>query len=208
MYKSSSINAAFSFAEIPFIIWASVVFVVVFYFMIGFSPEAAKFLTYLLFFALTLATFTYLGQMLTALLRDAETAQLLGSAVAGMSALFCGILIKPQFISSFWVFMYWITPLHWVLEALITSQYHLDESPIMASSGSPFNLALIAKGDCVRDSFDPCYGTAEQWVEITFGGWFQYENVWRADLPYLLGICLLSRVVCYAALTKLNYLRR
>ena len=78
MYKSSSINAAFSFAEIPFIVWASVVFVVVFYFMIGFSAEASKFFTYLLFFALTLATFTYLGQMLTALLRDAETAQLLG----------------------------------------------------------------------------------------------------------------------------------
>lgn len=208
MYKSSSINAAFSFAEIPFIIWASVVFVVVFYFMIGFSPEAAKFFTYLLFFALTLATFTYLGQMLTALLRDAETAQLLGSAVAGMSALFCGILIKPQFISSFWVFMYWITPLHWVLEALITSQYYLDESPIMARPGSPYNMALITKGDCVQDFFDPCYGTAEQWVEITFGGWFQYENVWRADLPYLLGICLLSRVVCYVALTKLNYLRK
>ena len=96
MYNSSSINLAFTFAEIPFICWAAMAFVVIFYFMVGFAAEAAKFFTYYLFFTLTLATFTYLGQMLTALLRDAETAQLLGSGVAGMSALFCGVLIKVR----------------------------------------------------------------------------------------------------------------
>lgn len=92
------------------------------------------------------------------------------------------------------------------MEGLIASQFHGDSTLIQASLGSPFNMALIEDGECVMGS--PCFGTAEEWVDITFGGWFKYENVWRADLPYLIGLCFFSRVICYAALTKLNYLRK
>lgn len=216
MYNSSALDLAFTFAEVPFILWSSLVFCVIFYFMAGFSAEAYKFLLYYAFFTLNLGTYTYLGQALMSLVRDSEIAQTLGSAVVGLSALFCGIMIRPQFISSFWIFMYWIMPLHYILEGLITSQFNGDDTPIVATPGSAFYSSLLEGGNCNKSNvFRPngdqeahCIGTAEEWIRVSFGGFFSFENIWRADLPYLVGLCILSRLVAYVALTKLRYVKK
>jgi len=92
MYTNQSVLVAVTLAEIPFIMLASMVFVVIFYFMLGFADDAAKFFLYYLFFTLNMGAFTFLGQMLVALSRDAVTAQGFGSVIVSLTSLFTGVL--------------------------------------------------------------------------------------------------------------------
>jgi ABC-type multidrug transport system permease subunit len=50
--------------------------------------------------------------------------------------LFCGFLIREQSFPTFWLFMYWLNPLHYALEGLISSQFHGDTTPITMITGA------------------------------------------------------------------------
>lgn len=75
MYDQRAINLAFFLCEVPFIILASLVFVCLWYFTVGFAVDAVKFFWYLLFMTFSLSTYTYMGQALMSIFRDAVTAQ-------------------------------------------------------------------------------------------------------------------------------------
>jgi ABC-type multidrug transport system permease subunit len=105
MYGTRSILMAFTFAEVPFILVTSMVFSVLFYFIMGFAKDADKFFLFYLFVALAFSAFTMLGQMLVSLFRDSQTAQGFGGLLVGLTSLFSGILIRPNNIPSFWIFL-------------------------------------------------------------------------------------------------------
>jgi hypothetical protein len=50
-------------------------------------------------------------------------------------SLFCGFMIKAEDFPDFWIFMYWLNPLHYVIEGLVTTQFHGDHS-IITVTGS------------------------------------------------------------------------
>jgi hypothetical protein len=116
MYDKTAILIAFTVAEFPFIMISSFYYVTIFYFMIGFEADAAKFFMFWFFMFLCMANFTFLGQMFVALTRDSVTAQGFGGLTVSLSSLFTGVLIRPENIPSFWVFMYWTVPGHYVYE--------------------------------------------------------------------------------------------
>jgi ABC-2 type transporter len=105
MYDSSAILRAFTFAELPFIFLTATFFAVPFYFLLGFAVDAEKFFLFFAFSFLAFATFTFIGQMLVSLFRDSETAQGFGGIIISFTSLFSGILIRPQSIPVFWIFM-------------------------------------------------------------------------------------------------------
>jgi hypothetical protein len=71
LYRDEALVWALTVAEIPFIVLSSIVFVAIFYFMLGFAVAADKFFLYYLFFTLYLAAFTFLGQVrVTSLVRS------------------------------------------------------------------------------------------------------------------------------------------
>jgi ABC-type multidrug transport system permease subunit len=131
MYGTGAIVRAFTFAEIPFILMSSTAFTLIFYFFLGyvaflytvfpsyrahfliplfiskirFAKEADKFFLFYLFVTLGLGSFTMIGQMLVALFRDSQTAQGFGGLFISMTSLFSGILIRPNNIPSFWIFL-------------------------------------------------------------------------------------------------------
>jgi ABC-type multidrug transport system permease subunit len=62
---------ALTLAEYPFIALGAMVFVIPFYFLVGFAINAGKFFYYYLFIFLNMALFTFLGQVCSYLtLRD------------------------------------------------------------------------------------------------------------------------------------------
>jgi ABC-type multidrug transport system permease subunit len=63
MYDSMPVISAFTFVEYPFIALAAMVFVVPFYFLVGFAINAGKFFFYYLFIFLDMGLFTFLGQV-------------------------------------------------------------------------------------------------------------------------------------------------
>mmetsp|Transcript_14711 Transcript_14711/g.22140 ORF Transcript_14711/g.22140 Transcript_14711/m.22140 type:complete len:537 (+) Transcript_14711:2-1612(+) len=205
MYDYRAIGLAFTLVEIPFLILASMVFVVLWYFTVGFAMNAGKFLLYWLFMFLSLAVFTFLGQGFMAVFPDSQTAQGFGSLLIGMSGIFGGILIRPQFIPPFWMWGYWLFPLHYVLEGLFTSQFQGDNTTIVASYGSPFFDTVcpdIEPGDPIPTN---CTGTAEEWIYVSFGGMWVPENI-PYDILYLCGAIIVARVMVLFGLMKKNYL--
>ncbi len=52
-----------------------------------------------------------------------------------VTGLFCGFLIAEQNFPKFWLFMYWLNPLHYALEGLIMSQFHGDNTEITTLNG-------------------------------------------------------------------------
>ena len=107
---------------------------------------------------------------------------------------------------------YWLFPGHYVLEGLITSQFHEDNTPIEATPGSPFYNFLVANSDAVVQcagvtGLSGLCGTAEDWIDYTFGGKFSFDNVpW--NVLYLVCLVVGSRLITFIALGNLNYLSK
>ncbi|GKY93223.1 hypothetical protein MPSEU_000290000 [Mayamaea pseudoterrestris] len=199
MYGSTPILVAYTLAELPFILLTGAVFSVLFYFIMGFEQAAGPFFSFFMFVTLGIATFTFQGQMLVSLLKDSKTAQSLGGLLVSCTSLFSGVLIPPQAIPTFWIFMYWILPGHWIMEGLFTSQYGSSQIPIEASLDSPFYVAL----GCNETDNSPCMGTAGEWLAVTFTS-FSADNI-KWDVTYLVVMIVISRAVSWVALTNLNY---
>jgi len=196
MYNPTSITAAFTAAEIPFIILTAFLFCIVFYFLMGFDIEAGRFFLFFLFVALGLGTFTFLGHMLALVFRDSMSAQGLGGILLTCNSLFSGVFIKPQQIPMFWIFLYWILPGHWIMEGLIISQFQGQQTQIEASPGTTFYKAL----NCTSE---PCYGSVGTWIDANFVDWSHESIKW--NVVYLIGLILLTRVIGLYALFNINY---
>jgi len=202
MYDTAAVSIAYTLAEIPFLVGTSLLYTTIFYFMLGFAADAEKFFFYYLFMLLCMSLFTYTGQMLVALCRNAQIAQGFSGLLASNTGLFAGVLIQPQNIPKFWIFMYWLLPGHYIMEGLLTTQFNNDTSPIAANPGSGFYQYLVDSEQCVQGS--SCIGTAEEWVQFTFAGVFTVANV-PYDILYLVGITILTRVITVWALGHFNY---
>jgi ABC-type multidrug transport system ATPase subunit/ABC-type multidrug transport system permease subunit len=203
MYDTPAISFSYTVAELPFLVGTCFIYVSIFYFMIGFSVEAGKFFFYYLFMFLCMANFTYMGQMFVALTPDAQIAQGFGGLVASNTGLFSGVLIRPQNIPNFWIFMYWLMPGHYIFEGLLMTQYNNNDTPIQASTGSAFWDSL----DCdsqIADGATECIGTAEQWVDATFAGVFSIDNI-PVNIAYLVALLFTTRFITWWALGHLNY---
>jgi hypothetical protein len=137
--------------------------------------------------------------MFVAICPDAQIAQGFCGLLSSNTGLFAGVLIQPQFIPKFWLFMYYILPGHYILEGLLTTQYQNDTTEIKAAVGSPFYVSLGCDG-----SEEKCSGHAEDWVNVTFDGTFSIDNV-PYDIAYLVGMTILTRVVTVWSLGHLNH---
>ncbi|GAX16151.1 hypothetical protein FisN_3Hh368 [Fistulifera solaris] len=198
MYRPSAVAMAFTFCEIPFVLMTSTMYVIPFYFIMGFDVDAGKFFLFYLFVTLGFCSFTFLGQMFVSLLRDAETAQVIGGVLVSTTAMFSGIMTRPSEIPIFWIFMYWVTPGHYIFEGIFMSQYENDNTPIEASPGSPFFISL----GCTNAE-EICVGTAEGWVQSSFSDWSVDSIPW--NILYLVVLVVTTRVLTFVGLKKLDY---
>ena len=203
MYDVPATAIGFTIAEIPFLIGTCFLYTTIFYFMIGFAVDAGKYFLYYFFMFMSMAIFAYLGQMFVALVPDAQIAQGLGGLFSSCTGLFTGVLVRPSDIPTFWIFMYWLMPGHYILEGLLTTQFNGDTTEIQADAGTLFWSSL----DCdtkVAEGATSCSGTAEQWVDATFEGEFSIDNL-PVDIGYLCALLVATLIIKWWALARLNY---
>jgi len=70
----------------------------------------------------------------------------LGGLTNTTFSLFCGFLIAEQSIPTFWLCMYWLNPLHYCLEGIITAMFHEDSTSI-----SLMNQMIVSAESYIRD---------------------------------------------------------
>ncbi|KAM0064291.1 putative ABC-type sulfate transporter [Helianthus debilis subsp. tardiflorus] len=123
MYASWAYALAQVTIEFPYLFAQSLAFVCITYPMIGYYWSPSKVFCYFYTFLCTLMYFTYLGMLLVAVTPSFPVAAVLQSAFYTIFNLFAGFLIPKPKIPNWWIWLYYLTPTSWSLNAMLTSQY-------------------------------------------------------------------------------------
>ncbi|CAI9101369.1 OLC1v1038675C1 [Oldenlandia corymbosa var. corymbosa] len=118
--------------EIPYIFVQVVIFSVITYPMIGFYGSAYKVFWYMYSMFCTLLYYNYLGMMMIAMTPSFPVAAILLSTFYNVFNLFAGFLIPQPQIPKWWIWLYYLNPTSWTMNALFTSQYGDIQKPLLA----------------------------------------------------------------------------
>ncbi|CAI0540631.1 unnamed protein product [Linum tenue] len=151
MYSPLAYAAAQGIVEIPYILVQTIIYCVITYFMIKFEQNAGKFFLYMLFMFLTFTYFTFYGMMAVGLTPTQNIAAVVSSAFYSLWNLLSGFLIPKQFIPVWWIWFYYICPIAWTLQGIISSQLGNVETIIQ---GQGFQVSVK---DYLKANYD--YGT-------------------------------------------------
>lgn len=123
MYSPIVFALALVVVELPYILFETVLYGLITYSLMGFHWSVYKFFWYLFVTLCTFLYFTYYGMLAVAISPNAQIAAVISSTFWSLFNAFSGFIItKPQ-LPGWWVWYYWICPLAWTLNGLLTSQY-------------------------------------------------------------------------------------
>ncbi|KAJ8612589.1 hypothetical protein CTAYLR_009793 [Chrysophaeum taylorii] len=197
MYRPHIYSIAFFLAELPYLVFFSFLFVSVLYGLVDMYGGAAKFFWYLAFYLLFVSVFCFFGQLLVVCLPDVATAQACGPPISSLFSLFSGYVIAPNHIPKAWLFMHYISPVHYVLEGMVATQFHDVSKEVLTG------LKYV-------DGYPtPWYVTLQRYMSghykhSNFGGYFVYSHRFL-DLGVLLGLAVAFRIITTLALVFLRY---
>ncbi|KAM7481855.1 hypothetical protein LguiB_006438 [Lonicera macranthoides] len=132
MYASWPFAVAQVIIEVPYLFAQSLAFVIITYPMIGYYWSAHKVFWYFYAMFCSLLHFTYLGMLLVSSTPSFPIAAILQSAFYTMFNLFSGFIIPRPQIPKWWLWLYYLTPTSWTLNAMLTSQYGDSDKEITA----------------------------------------------------------------------------
>jgi ABC-type multidrug transport system ATPase subunit/ABC-type multidrug transport system permease subunit len=190
MYSVFVYVLSFVLLEFPYLLVSSLSFTLPFFYIVGFDnvgAKIAKFFWFWLFNFLVQAVFLCFGVFYVALAPNEATTHVLGGLTNSLMGLFCGFLISEQNYPPFWTFMYWLNPLHYVLEGSIMTMFHGDMTMIR-----------------LMDNSD---ATAETYItQYAFTTW-KYGNV-GYDILALGLFCFATLTATYLCLSYLRHDKR
>jgi len=169
MYTVEPFNIGMFFAEVPYLFITGFLFVSIMYYMVGFDGDQPDFWFFMLIFTTYMSMMTFYGQFLAIMFPTVQIAQTVGSAVVTIWNLFCGFLVPKGNIPNFWIWLYWLSPIHYALEAITVTQYYCD-SPTCPS-------IPVVQGQQIIQM--PTW----QFIQTTYG--FSYGNRWTDYLVIL-----------------------
>eukprot|EP00884_Botryococcus_braunii_P014151 jgi/Botrbrau1/22737/Bobra.0132s0074.2 len=186
MYSAYPFALAQAAVEFPYLLVQSVLYSIITYFMIYFFIDAAKFFWYFFFTFLTLAFFTFYGQMAVAITPNVQVAAIVSSFSYSGWFLFGGFIIPRTRIPGWWIWFYWLDPLAYSVYGLVASQLgDVDNEFLQQDDGSMISVASYMRQN---------YG-------------FKHSFLGFAALV-LIGFMLFFHVVTAFALKKFNFQKR
>ncbi|XP_044500394.1 pleiotropic drug resistance protein 3-like isoform X2 [Mangifera indica] len=123
MYSPRAYAFAQVAVEIPYIFVQAILFVLITYPMMGFYWSVYKIFWNLYAMFMTMLYYNYLGMLLVALTPNEMVAAILSSVFYTLFNLFSGFVMPQPQIPKWWIWLYYLTPTSWTLNAMITSQY-------------------------------------------------------------------------------------
>ncbi|KOG96650.1 ATP-binding cassette multidrug transporter PDR5 [Saccharomyces eubayanus] len=115
------------FVEVPWNILAGTIAYFIYYYPIGFYANASAAHQLhergALFWLFSIAFYVYVGSMgllVISFNKVAESAANLGSLLFTMALSFCGVMVTPEGLPRFWIFMYRVSPLTYFIQALLS----------------------------------------------------------------------------------------
>mmetsp|Transcript_19064 Transcript_19064/g.72080 ORF Transcript_19064/g.72080 Transcript_19064/m.72080 type:complete len:1408 (-) Transcript_19064:508-4731(-) len=190
MYRVYAYAMSIGVIEMPYLFATALVFTVVYYFTVGFQEEAGHFFEYFVFILLWIVLMTFYGQFLVSVFPTTASAMAVGSGLVQIFNLFAGFIQPVSEIPDQLVFFFWLSPLHYVFEGLLTSQFRDDDT----------NVQVLQPG----------VGTIEvkmsTFVNELFPD-FDYDNT-DYGVGVLIAFIIVFRIGTFLALTYVNHLKR
>ncbi|KAG7379469.1 hypothetical protein PHYPSEUDO_008543 [Phytophthora pseudosyringae] len=182
-FRTASYVVANSVSQLPLCITETLIFGTLVYWMCGFVSEIVEFLLFLLVLFMTnfgLGSFFF---VLTAAAPDINIATPISMVSTLIFIIFAGFIVTESQIPSYFIWLYWITPVSWTLRALAIIEYRSDALDV-----------------CVYDGIDYCATEG-----VTMGKYYlelfdiKTEKVW-------IFYCVIYMAVFYVACMTLGYL--
>ncbi|GLU22294.1 hypothetical protein SLE2022_383820 [Rubroshorea leprosula] len=117
-------------SEIPYVLAQATYFTLIVYAMFNFQWTAAKFFWFYFISFFSFLYFTYYGMMTVSITPNPQVAAILAASFYSLFNLFAGFFIPRPKMPKWWVWYYWLCPVSWTVNGLITSQYGDDENTI------------------------------------------------------------------------------
>ncbi|KAH7290028.1 hypothetical protein KP509_30G029300 [Ceratopteris richardii] len=135
MYSSFSYAFAQLMIEIPYNLLQSLIYGPIVYLMMNFERTSLKFFRFQFFVFSCFLYCTYFGMMLVGITPNYGISGMIASMIYSMWHLFSGFAIPVTRIPIWWKWCYWINPISWTLNGLITSQFGDINNIFLSVSG-------------------------------------------------------------------------
>jgi len=104
-----------------------ILFGTILYWEVGLASSAASFFTFLAILLTFNVVMNQILGMFAAFAPTKSVVQVLGAVVLLFSVLFCGFIVTPEAIPSYYMWLYWLNPLAWIYRALILNEFLSDK---------------------------------------------------------------------------------
>jgi hypothetical protein len=124
--------------------------------------------------------------------------------------LFCGFMIKPEDFPTFWIFMYWLDPLHYALEGINTTQFNRDDT-IISITGTQYTTTASAYVEAFYSEWRYRHRGLDILALCLFIIFFRYKHtgVRTLEVPVLLYFSFNpNRIATYFSLQYLRHDKR
>ncbi|RLN14918.1 hypothetical protein BBJ28_00016098 [Nothophytophthora sp. Chile5] len=187
----------FSVMEIPYVFAATLLFMVFYFPMVGFTG-VAPFFSYWLILSLHVLLQAYTGEFLVYLLPNIEVAQILGLLMSLIFFLFMGFSPPAGSLPTGYKWLYHITPHNYALAA--TSAIVFGDCP---SGGDGSEIGCVQMTDTPPSL--PAGITVKEYLESVF--LIKHSEIWR-NCGILLAFIVFFRLLTLIALRFVNHQKR
>ncbi|CAK4124382.1 unnamed protein product [Aphanomyces euteiches] len=188
MYAPLAHSLSLALVELLYAIVLSLVFFNVFYWLCGLSHVTEAWLWFWASLVTSMALWSYMGHLLVYGMPTQQVAVLLAGGFASLLFVFSGFLIDGKTLSKGWQWMYWISPMHYMLELIIMAQFHGERTLVVDE---------LTRGKVTKEDF----------VMAFFNQAFSFDNLWR-DLALLWLTILVIQALILTCLAKVNHMKR
>ncbi|GAM18188.1 hypothetical protein SAMD00019534_013630 [Acytostelium subglobosum LB1] len=199
-YRTFAFFLSLIFSELPISSLETILFSTLIYWMCGLQRSAEKFIYFILMvLASDLSSQSYF-KMVSAFSPNATMAAVIAPAILAPLILFAGFMIPHPSIPNWWVWMYWISPIHYSFEGLMSNEhhgrdYHCSENELVPPK---FISDLYYNGTQVcpvnkGDDFLHTLGFAQD-------NWFKW-----VDLAIVMAYSILFSAMMYFFLKNIHY---
>ncbi|EGZ18568.1 pleiotropic drug resistance protein ABC superfamily [Phytophthora sojae] len=182
-FRTASYVVANSVSQQPLCITETLIFGTLVYWMCGFVSEILEFLLFLLVLFMTnfgLGPFFF---VLTAAAPDINIATPISMASTLIFIIFAGFIITESQIPSYFIWLYWLTPVSWTLRALAIIEYRSSALDVCEYGGVDYcTTEGVTMGEYYLQLFD--LKTEKRWIFY----------------------CIIYMAACYVTCMTLGYL--
>eukprot|EP00457_Paulinella_chromatophora_P000510 gb/GEZN01000510.1/.p1 GENE.gb/GEZN01000510.1/~~gb/GEZN01000510.1/.p1 ORF type:complete len:1304 (-),score=191.80 gb/GEZN01000510.1/:351-4007(-) len=191
---------ALTITELPYLLISSFLFSVILYKLVGLRPGIDGFLFYWLVYFLYTVLQVFFGQLLAVAMPTAKIAAAMGAGLIMLWNLFCGFLIPRDKIPQFWIWMYWLSPTRYAIEALEVDQFYCDYHDLSRAC-PPVTITSF-----MGDNGQPIQLQVPAWAYVEQQYNFDPDLKWT-DVYTLVGMifaCNISKLLCLKYVSHLK----